>query len=144
MYRCPEDRANSAVSKVGDTNLRFQWELREKGRTDRWEARGPTEETLSILILNELDYLQMNAHSAAGIFWYLRNQLFFDQRLDARGDVLLLKYEILVSYPDRVMKASLQLSWLPGLSQDDQGYSCAICRTQRQPLSLEATSSATL
>ncbi|MBA3562428.1 MAG: sulfotransferase [Gammaproteobacteria bacterium] len=102
MYRRVEDRANSAVSKFGDTNLRFLRELMEKGPTDRWEARGITAETLSVL--RKLDYAQMSAQSAAGVFWYLRNQLFFDQRLDTNPDVLLLKYEMLVRDPERVMR----------------------------------------
>ena len=102
MYRRPEDRASSAVEKFGDTNLRFLQELGCQGPTDRWEARGITRETLTIV--RRLNPDSMNAHTAAATFWYLRNQLFFDQNLDRNRDVLLLRYEELVTAPEVAMR----------------------------------------
>jgi hypothetical protein len=103
MYRRPDDRANSAVASHGDANLRFLRELIEAGPTDRWEARGLTAQTRAIL--SRLDQASLDSHSAAGAFWYLRNQLFFDQQLDKNPAVLLLKYEMLVTNPTLTMKA---------------------------------------
>ncbi|CAN5295592.1 hypothetical protein BH24PSE2_BH24PSE2_12890 [soil metagenome] len=102
MYRRPEDRASSAVTKFGDTNLRFLRELSTVGITDRWEARGVAQETLGQL--RDFDFDRMDPKSAAAVFWYLRNQLFFDQRLDSNPDVLIVKYELLVKHPARVME----------------------------------------
>jgi hypothetical protein len=102
MYRRPEDRASSAVEKFGDTNLRFLQELGRKGPTDRWEARGVTPKTLTIV--RRLNPDSMNAHTAAATFWFLRNQLFFDQNLNRNRDVLLLGYEELVTAPEATMK----------------------------------------
>lgn len=102
MYRRPEDRANSAVTKFGDTNLRFLQELIDTGPTNRWEARGVSANTLRIL--RRLDPASMDAYSAAGAFWFLRNQLFFDQQLQTNPNVLLLKYEMLVKEPEPTMR----------------------------------------
>jgi hypothetical protein len=102
MYRRPEDRANSAVNRFGDTNLRFLRELEAVGPTDRWEARGVSENTLSIV--RRLDPASMDMYAAAATFWFLRNQLFFEQRLDKNPNVLLLKYEELVTNAEVTMK----------------------------------------
>lgn len=103
IYRRPDARANSAVARHGDANLRFLRELIAVGTTDRWEARGLTADTSAVL--RRLDPAALDAHSAAGAFWFLRNQLFFDQQLDRNPAVLLLKYEMLVAKPAPTMKA---------------------------------------
>lgn len=103
MYRSPDDRANSAVASHGDANLRFLRELIAAGPTDRWEARGLTPGTSAVI--RRLDPDALDAHSAAGAFWFLRNQLYFDQQLDRNPDVLLLRYEMLVANPRPTMEA---------------------------------------
>ncbi len=41
---------------------------------------------------------------AAALFWFARNQFFFQQRLQNRDDVMLCNYEHLVSEPNSVMQ----------------------------------------
>lgn len=103
LFRRPEDRANSAVESHGDANLRFLRELIAVGPTDRWEARGVTADTAAVL--QRLDPVALDAYSAAGAFWFLRNQLYFDQQLDRNPGVLLLNYEMLVARPELTMRA---------------------------------------
>ena len=38
-------------------------------------------------------------HAAAAIFWYMRNRTFFDQQLEARRDVFIIRYEDVVAAP---------------------------------------------
>ncbi|HXH97209.1 MAG TPA: sulfotransferase [Gaiellaceae bacterium] len=45
----------------------------------------------------------MNPYDAAALFWFARNSLFFDLRLDESADVLLCSYEELVASPEREM-----------------------------------------
>ena len=46
----------------------------------------------------------MTPHSASGLFWYIRNALFFEQRLDEDARVMPLAYEDLVTRPRDVMR----------------------------------------
>lgn len=103
MYRRPDDRANSAVASHGDANLRFLREFVATGAANRWEAQGLTAATSAVI--RRLDPASMDEYSAAGAFWFVRNQLFYDQQLDTNAAVLLLKYEMLVMKPEQIMKA---------------------------------------
>lgn len=103
MYRHPHDRANSAVERFGDANQRFLRDLLTTGPSERWEARGLTVATIAAL--RRLDAAALDDYSAAGAFWFLRNQLYFDQQLDRNPAVLLLKYEMLVTNPESTMMA---------------------------------------
>lgn len=46
----------------------------------------------------------MNPYDAAALFWYARNQLFFDQGLDHDPRVMMCRYEELVRRPSDVMQ----------------------------------------
>ena len=57
--------------------------------------------------------------SAAALFWYVRNSLFFDLGLDRRDDVLLSSYDALVADPEagtRALAAFLGMAWHAGLA----------------------------
>ena len=45
----------------------------------------------------------MSPYDAAALFWYARNDLFFDQHLQEEDRVLLCKYEDVVTEPSRAM-----------------------------------------
>jgi hypothetical protein len=46
----------------------------------------------------------LSAEDGAALHWYFRNLLYFERRLDRDGRVLLVKYEDLVTDPDRHFK----------------------------------------
>jgi hypothetical protein len=102
MYRRFEDRANSAVVRFGKNNQELLMAFSRGERLDSWQAMGMTKENLALL--RTFDYEAMSPQSAAVVFWYLRNSLFFDQELNKRDDVLPLAYEDLVSSPESVMR----------------------------------------
>jgi hypothetical protein len=41
----------------------------------------------------------MTAWDATAVFWYMRNRIYFDQKLDRRADILPVWYEALVTEP---------------------------------------------
>jgi hypothetical protein len=46
----------------------------------------------------------MNANDAAALFWYARNQLFFDLDLASHPGVILCQYEYLTQHPDAFLR----------------------------------------
>jgi hypothetical protein len=102
MYRKPADRANSAVSRFGTTNLDVLTDIAAGKQLDSWQALGLSEKNLALL--RTFDYARMTPHSAAGLFWYIRNSLYFEQNLEACDRVLPLAYEDLVGDARRIMR----------------------------------------
>jgi hypothetical protein len=102
-YRSAEGRVRSAVAKFGSNNLMVLREI-AAGRGDHlWQAQRLSPE--SVELLRSYDYDRLSAESAAALFWYVRNALFFDEHLDERDDVLPVSYDALVANPEPVMRA---------------------------------------
>jgi hypothetical protein len=64
-----------------------------------WRTGGLSEEKLETV--RRLYRADMSLYEAEAVMWYLRNGLFFDLRMERRSDVLLVRYEDLVSDPVR-------------------------------------------
>lgn len=64
-----------------------------------WRAGGLTDEKLAIV--RRLYRKGMTVFEADVVMWYLRNGLFFDLGADTRPEVLLVRYEDLISEPPR-------------------------------------------
>lgn len=103
VYRNFEARARSSVAKFGDANLRALRLIAEGRGSDLWQAGGLGPEHLDLL--RGLDLGRLSPISAAALFWYLRNRLFFDLGLDQRGDVILVSYDAMIAEPERWMRA---------------------------------------
>jgi hypothetical protein len=56
---------------------------------------------------------EMSAFDGGALFWYARNRLFFDLGLDAEPRVMPLKYEDLVSDPERSMRRVYEHAGVP-------------------------------
>lgn len=67
-----------------------------RARAD-WRGRGMTEATRATVRAHY--HPAINDASALGLFWFYRNQLFFDQGFEADRRVLLMRYESLVEAP---------------------------------------------
>jgi hypothetical protein len=67
-----------------------------------WRGRGMTDETYALVRHHYRP--DMSNASAHALFWYYRNQLFFDQQLDRDPRVLALSYEDTVHHPDIILK----------------------------------------
>jgi hypothetical protein len=103
IYRSVDGRVRSALAKFGANNLRVLREI-AAGRGDHlWQAQGLSEESLDVI--RSFDYTAMTAESAAALFWYVRNALYFELDLHERSDVMLVSYDGLVSGPERDMRS---------------------------------------
>lgn len=116
-YRGVDARVRSAVAKFGDTNLRVLTEIAAGRGGEMWQAQRLSEQSLDVI--RSFDWRAMSPTSAAALFWYVRNNLFFELGLDRRGDVLLSSYDALVADPEgrtRALASFLDLAWHPGLA----------------------------
>ena len=62
-----------------------------------WRGRGMTDETWELV--KTLYSPDMNPVSANALFWYYRNQLYFDQKFERDRRVYLVKYEEIATNP---------------------------------------------
>ncbi len=103
VYRSADGRIRSSVSRFGDSNLRALRRIAEDGDLTGWQAGGLSDDHLALL--RSFDYDRLGAESAAGLFWYVRNSLYFDLGLDRRADVTLSSYDAFVDAPEASMRA---------------------------------------
>ncbi len=96
-YRGVDGRVRSSTTKFGDSNLQALRRI-AAGDTGIWQAGGLSAARLELIATFDLG--AMSAESGAALFWWLRNQLFFDLGLDARTDVVLASYEATVEDPE--------------------------------------------
>ena len=87
---------NSNQRRFNDTRNYID-EIVKDPRRGFWRGLGMTDETLAIVREHYSEDLDNN--SAQALFWYYRNQLFFDKNFDEDSRVLLIKYEPFVSEP---------------------------------------------
>jgi hypothetical protein len=102
VYRSAEGRARSAVAKFGDQNLRVLRELAQGQGRDRWQAQKLSPDSLALI--ERLDWSNVDAISAAALFWYVRNRLYFELGLHGRPEVLLVSYDAMVADPSAEMR----------------------------------------
>jgi hypothetical protein len=102
-YRNVDGRVRSALAKFGANNLNVLGEIAAGRGRDRWQARGLSAENLALI--EGFDYAAMTPESAAALFWYVRNSLYFEQGLEAREDVALASYDRFLADPDANMRA---------------------------------------
>lgn len=68
-----------------------------EGRAAGWCGRGMSEDTHALL--KHHVGRGLNEPSLAALMWYLRNVLYFEQGLDRHPDVMIIRYEDLVTNP---------------------------------------------
>jgi hypothetical protein len=103
IYRSPEARARSAVAQFHDNNLRVLETLASGGGAGTWQSAGLTPRLREVI--GEFDYSRMNAESAAALWWYVRNSLFFELGLNERDDILLTSYDRFLAEPELLMRS---------------------------------------
>jgi hypothetical protein len=84
-------------------------------------------------MIRRFDYDRMTPESAAALFWFVRNSLYFDLALDRRPDVALASYEAMIEQPDVAMRALCSFLGLPYREQLIEG----IEPRRRGPLGIE-------
>jgi hypothetical protein len=101
-YRDARGRVRSAVRKFGPANLEALRRIASGDGAGMWQAGGLDPERLEQL--RGFDYERMSPESAAALFWFVRNALFFDLGLDRRADVDLASYGAMVREPEAAMR----------------------------------------
>jgi hypothetical protein len=114
MWRDVDDRARSEVAKFGDANLRALRAVADGTIGERWQGGRLPAGTRRLVA--SFDYDRMDPYTAAALFWYVRNDLYFRLGLDRRDDVLLVAYDDVVSDPPAATRrvcAFLELPYRP-------------------------------
>ena len=116
IYRGVEGRVRSAVETFGTANLAILREISHGHALDSWQAAGLSENSLRLI--SRLVHPRLNAESAAALFWYVRNAIFFEHGLDRRPDVMLVSYDAFLRSPEATMRplcTFLDLEYRPRL-----------------------------
>jgi hypothetical protein len=103
MLRRYPEVARSNVNRFGTDNpYRDLQPIRSRDALD-WRYRGVTEETWETV--NALLNRRLTPFDAAALFWWTRNQLYFDQRLWEDDRIRVLRYERVCNQPDEVIRS---------------------------------------
>jgi hypothetical protein len=103
MIRRYPEVAKSNVSRFGlDNPFRDLRPIRCRDATD-WRYRGVSEETWETV--NALLNRKLTPLDAAAVFWWTRNQLYFDQRLWEDDRIRILRYERACDQPVEVIQS---------------------------------------
>jgi hypothetical protein len=103
MLRHYPEVARSNVSRFGvDNPYRDLEPIRSRDALD-WRYRGATEETYETVA--SLLSRRLTPFDAAALFWWTRNQLYFDQRLWQDDRIRILRYERACNQPGEVVRS---------------------------------------
>lgn len=103
MLRHYPEVARSNVSRFGlDNPYRDLEPIRSRDVLD-WRYRGATEETRETV--TALLSRRLTPFDAAALFWWTRNQLYFDQRLWEDDRIRILRYERACNQPGEVVRS---------------------------------------
>ncbi|OOG22028.1 hypothetical protein B1C78_15560 [Thioalkalivibrio denitrificans] len=98
MVRHYDDVINSAMKIFGKLPSDVDSIMKDPSSRG-WHGRGISDETLALM--RSIYSPSMNAESRVAMFWYMRNQMFFDHKFDHDMRVLPVQYESLVTDPHR-------------------------------------------
>jgi hypothetical protein len=110
-YRGYQGRVRSSVAKFGDSNRRALRRIADGTGSRLWQAGGLSEASLEVI--RRFDYELMTPETAAALFWFVRNSLYFDLALDRRPDVALASYDATIEEPEAAMRALCTFLDLP-------------------------------
>ena len=119
MWRDVDDRARSEVAKFRTANLEALRAIADGTIGARWQGGRIDADTRALL--DTFDYDAMDPFSAAALFWYVRNDLYFRLGLDTREDVQLVSYARMVADPvseARRLCAFLDLPYRPSFAAE--------------------------
>lgn len=102
LYRHYKDVAISNLQAFGMNNGIADLRPIVENQSGNWRNEGISPATRAIIATHFAE--DMNPYAAAALFWFARNQLFFELNLEANCKVALCQYEDMVTHP----KKSLQ------------------------------------
>lgn len=102
LFRHYRDVVASNLRKFGEVNGIDDIRPIAQNDQDNWRAQNASEYTRSII--QQYFAEDMSIQDAAALFWFARNQLYFEQKLDLNARVLLVRYRDFVSEPGDTMR----------------------------------------
>jgi len=102
MYRDYKDIALSNLNHFGIKNGIDDLRPIVENKSGDWRSEKVSKNVREIIASHFSE--NMNPYDAAVLFWYARNSLYFQLGLDHNPDVLMCKYEDLITDPVRVVK----------------------------------------
>lgn len=102
MFRHFKDVAASNLNNFGESNGIDDLRPIYHGDTSNWRSEGASEEVKEVV--RKYFSEDMDEMDAAALFWYVRNSLFFDLKLQYNPRVMMCRYEDLVHYPSETLK----------------------------------------
>ena len=103
------DVVNSAKRSFPHLKRTIQRVVMEPG--DYWQSRGISEETHEIL--RELYADDLSIEESAALFWFARNRLYFEKKMHENKNILLTRYEDLVTRPREVFPEIFDFAGIP-------------------------------
>jgi len=101
IYRDYQDVANSAVRNFGAHQADIvRWIVEKDWKTLDWRGERLSESTVDLV--HRVYRSDLSPEEGAALFWYMRNQLFFELSLHRDERVLFVRYEHLVGRPGEV------------------------------------------
>jgi hypothetical protein len=102
VYRDFKDVASSNLIKFGIQNGIKNLRPIVNDDKNNWRSENVTEDERKLICRFFSE--EMNPYDAAVLFWILRNNIYFKQKMDKNPRVLICKYEHFIKYPDKVLK----------------------------------------
>ena len=101
-YRNYADRINSAVRQFGRHPLEV-FEKYKSGQGTAWQLVDLSDKNKRLI--ERIDISSLTESDGAALLWYVRNALFFDQRLEDQERVMLWSYDQFVTDPEADMRS---------------------------------------
>ncbi len=101
-FRNYKDVASSNLRHFGINNgIKDLTPIYENNKSD-WRGAGASEKVRELV--SKYFSKDMNPYDAAVLFWYVRNEIFFEHKLYENPNIMMVRYEDLVTNPEKMMK----------------------------------------
>lgn len=104
IYRRYEDVANSCVRREWGEHLKNLVRWVARGELEKLGVRGKRISIDTVQLFSQLFREDLSYEDAACLYWYMRNQLYFDLNLHLDPRVLLVQYEDTVFNPEKAFR----------------------------------------
>lgn len=111
LYRNYRDVARSNLRYFGENNGIKDLRNIIDGKPESWKAEKMSEHVLETI--KKYFAEDMNKFDAAALFWFARNSIFFDQSLGESPDIMMCRYEDLVSEPEKILQQIYEFTGRP-------------------------------
>lgn len=113
VYRRYQDVANSSARMKWGDHLKNLVRWVSRGELEKLGSRGMRISSDTVRLFGDLFREAPSTEDSASLYWYMRNQLYFDLNLHADRRVLLVQYEDTVLNQERAFRRIFDFLGLP-------------------------------